>query len=290
MHRSYRCIILAIVGWLSLAAGSPPEQNRASEKPQTHQSAEQSLQQIATALQRQNETGDYQRECPQGKDNRRSDLCAQWKAADAAYESSLWTRRAFWLVFAEIFIAAVTMGAAIAAARFAWLAAKAAQDQLTHAKDVAAEELRAYVFRKDTRLHEFAPGRWRVQSQLVNTGKTPALDVRSYIQVRLTTYPINRSHIPQPIPIESVEPIASVGPGAEPNIWQEINLDTRTQGEITMGRQCVFVRVALQYRIYGGEVVTEPEREMIAVGSGFETLRLRMLKSRDCVKQKEKRA
>ncbi|MBM6576326.1 hypothetical protein KCP91_08070 [Microvirga sp. SRT01] len=57
--------------------------------------------------------------CKAGQDNRASDLCAQWKAADAAELSAVWTRNTFWVGLLGSVIAFVTLMAAVAAALYA---------------------------------------------------------------------------------------------------------------------------------------------------------------------------
>ncbi|RYG38885.1 MAG: hypothetical protein EON93_01175 [Burkholderiales bacterium] len=123
MPRGYRCIVLAAFGWLVLAA-SPPD-NRAQGKDQrAAQSAQQSLSDIAAALKSANEPKAPDPGCEQGRDNRNSDLCAQWKAADAAEESATWTRRTFWLTLGGLVIGGATLGAAVFAALYARDAAR----------------------------------------------------------------------------------------------------------------------------------------------------------------------
>ena len=71
--------------------------------------------------------------CAPGADNRASDLCAQWKAADAARLSAIWTRLAGLLAILGLAIGSGTLLAAIAAARYAREAAR----QAKRAADVA---------------------------------------------------------------------------------------------------------------------------------------------------------
>lgn len=70
-------------------------------------------------------TDETTKPCENGKDNRNSDLCAQWKAADAAKESAEWTRRTFWLGVVGSIIGFFTL---IAAGMAACYAKKAAEE------------------------------------------------------------------------------------------------------------------------------------------------------------------
>jgi hypothetical protein len=63
--------------------------------------------------------------CKQGEDDRKSNLCAQWKAADAAKESADWTQRTFLLGIVGAVIGVLTFVAAGAAAFYAKHAATA---------------------------------------------------------------------------------------------------------------------------------------------------------------------
>ncbi|MBW8294740.1 hypothetical protein [Sphingopyxis sp.] len=79
-------------------------------------------------------TQNADRPCAPGTEDRTSDLCAQWKAADAAEEAARWS---FWqmaLTGLGLLLGAITMGAAIAAAVYAKRAAKAAEDAVKTAE------------------------------------------------------------------------------------------------------------------------------------------------------------
>ena len=74
--------------------------------------------------------------CIAGKDNRKSDLCAQWKAADAAADAAWSAYAAFWAAIAGLLIGALTLIAA-------GLAAKFARDAAVHTETGADEARRA---------------------------------------------------------------------------------------------------------------------------------------------------
>ncbi len=89
-----------------------------------------------------NETPRIDRPCAQGEDDRYSDLCAQWKAADAAKESANWTRRAFWLGVLGVIVGGLTLGAAAAAALYAKAAADAGRRAADSADKMVGEAVR----------------------------------------------------------------------------------------------------------------------------------------------------
>lgn len=208
MIRGYRGIIVAVAG-LVLIGASPSKQGEAQS--QNAQPAEAVAEQIATASSAVPEQPIAPRPdegCKRGQDDRQSDLCAQWKAADAAFDGSRWS---FWqLVFTGVglILGAITMAAAIAAAMYAKRAAIATEDTVeiarktaseagdalaiaarnadaaaSHveiAKDSAERELRAYLSPENIKVTDFAAGlKPCFQFSPMNSGKTPAYDVIS---------------------------------------------------------------------------------------------------------------
>lgn len=157
MLRSDRGIILAAFGWLALTAASPEQ--KANDHNQADAASAKALQNIASAIQQANERSEPDAGCQPGQDARNSDLCAQWKAADAAKDSTDWARRAFWLALLGTFIGAFTLGAAGFAAWYARAAAKhtktganearraadAAERQIAVAEQSAEYQLRPYL-------------------------------------------------------------------------------------------------------------------------------------------------
>lgn len=93
MPRGYRCILVAFVGWLSLANAQSPRAETKQTEAQSNQSdtvttvALPPIQTIEPV-----DASELNRPCDPPKDQRDSDLCAQWKAADAARDAADWTR------------------------------------------------------------------------------------------------------------------------------------------------------------------------------------------------------
>lgn len=193
MSRGYRCIILAAFGWLILAA-LPSQGVQREEQANSAESIANSLQSISRSLEKTNKTSEYNPSCTPGQDNRRSDLCAQWKAADSAYEAATWTRRAYWLVLLGTVIGAATLGAAVAAAKYARdaaahteagsreakRAADAAEAGLSHARHVAETQLRAYIVstKEAFTLKEEESAEYIFTFEFKNSGQTPAHDLK----------------------------------------------------------------------------------------------------------------
>src|SRR5688500_5186382 len=111
------------------AVGLPQQHERAGQNTQTEQGQDKAA--PKAALPHVPKGKDYNPSCELGEDNRDSDLCAQWKAADAAYESSVWTRRASIAAVIATLVGAFTL---VAASFAAWYARQAARHTETGAK------------------------------------------------------------------------------------------------------------------------------------------------------------
>jgi hypothetical protein len=96
MLRSFRHIVFALVGWLTLAAAPAPNDSRHTNESNATKAVSRSLERIADAEAKQAETGEYQAPCAKGESNYQSDLCAQWQAARAATDAA---DSASWAVF-----------------------------------------------------------------------------------------------------------------------------------------------------------------------------------------------
>lgn len=173
MLRSYRSIVVATC-WLILAA-SPEQHPGPAAQSQSEKAVVQSLNEIAASLKEASHPPQADAGCKQGADNRQSDLCAQWKAADAAKESADWTRRAYWLALVGALTGALTLLAAGAAA---WYAREAAR-HTDRAANIAHDAYRPWIFIKNISVN---PQDWRVRGerfewvfQLENKGASTAI-------------------------------------------------------------------------------------------------------------------
>lgn len=92
MSRGYRCILIALVGWLSLAAQQPAANTQESETSTNLSKAAPQVAAPPVQTVKPVESPKLERPCESGNDDRESDLCAQWKAADAARDAADWTR------------------------------------------------------------------------------------------------------------------------------------------------------------------------------------------------------
>ncbi|WP_188063205.1 hypothetical protein [Sphingobium sp. KCTC 72723] len=196
MSGSYRYIILAAFGWLILAA-SPEKQAADRNQADAQNASTEALRNIATAIEQANERPEPDAGCEAGKDNRQSDLCAQWKAADAAKDSADWTRRTFWLGCVGAVIGAATL---IAAGFAAWYAKKAAIEtekgamaalnavvETRKSNEIAEKAIRPWVFVEvvDTNATKWMSEGWPFEFgfKLTNFGASPAIIDKILCQV-----------------------------------------------------------------------------------------------------------
>ena len=126
MLRGHRLFVLAL-GLILIGHGKPPEQGGQGEKPSIVTSTKQSLQDTATALNVANRPNRFGKPCTGGEDDRQSELCAQWRAADAAIATVFWAQGTFWV---GIILGIGTLVAAVAAAVFAARAVDTAERAL----------------------------------------------------------------------------------------------------------------------------------------------------------------
>jgi hypothetical protein len=123
MFRGYRGVFLAAVG-LTLIGAAPNKDgiNQTNQPPSQNPVADQ-LKEVAAAIKESNKSPQPDNGCKAGQDNRSSDLCAQWKAADAASNAAWWTFFAAITTVVGVIIGGFTL---IAASFAAWYAKKAA--------------------------------------------------------------------------------------------------------------------------------------------------------------------
>lgn len=165
MLRGYRCILIALVGWLSLAATADPHAQ--PKESATQQSIAKSLSDISTTLNEQAERAERAPEtqpCASGDDHRDSDLCAQWKAADAADRAAL---------FGGISILGIALAIGLTI------------QSNNIARDTAKRQLRAYIAVSDSQIRPDPIDANKVQAiiEFTNLGETPAIDVSAAIYI-----------------------------------------------------------------------------------------------------------
>jgi hypothetical protein len=195
MLRGCRLALIAAFGWLILAASPVHKQDAAaSNQAQPNSETAEALRNIASAIEEANKRPEPDAGCQPGQDDRRSDLCAQWKAADAASDSAWWTKSTFWLAIVGTLIGGGTLGAASYAAWYAKRAAEhtetgaieakraanAAEETLSETRTANATSLRPYVVFTVVEEEDKSPftRQTELKYMVKNFGQTPATNVR----------------------------------------------------------------------------------------------------------------
>lgn len=135
-------IICSCVLALALT-GASPQGDPAAVKNQANQEARPT--QPPPAAEQGDSSDQLYAACGSGEDNRESDLCAQWKAADSAKVAAVWTRQTGIFTGWGLVIGFVTMVAAIAAAVFAALASGHTKRSATIAENSYVADTRAWL-------------------------------------------------------------------------------------------------------------------------------------------------
>lgn len=126
--------------------------------------------------------------CPDRRDDRNSDLCAQWKAADAANESAVWTGRVGIMTGGGLLIGALTLLAAVAAAKFARDAARETKRSADLAESALRSLERPYLVLEIVKSGVERLGKKTtfgpVEYRFKNLGRSPAILTRRFLAYR----------------------------------------------------------------------------------------------------------
>ena len=209
MLRGYRLLFVA----LGLALASPSysqEAKRDQAKPSDNSASK--LERIALAVEKLPSAPTPDSGCQPGQDDRQSDLCAQWKAADATAEAARWTLWTFLTSLIGLCVGAGTLAAAWLAARWAKKAAdftetgaSAAVEAVAETRRIGEAQVRAYVSLVGIKVAKLDYGlEVRVLSK--NTGQSPAF-------IKSLTYSLHLSNNDKSEKV-TTEPM-SVGGGME---------------------------------------------------------------------------
>jgi hypothetical protein len=96
----YRSVFTALVGLILIGTDEPPKQAAQGQQGKAAQPQPKRSPSVAANTAKPVEaikSAEYERPCREGGENRNSDLCAQWKAADAAKNAADWAMRSFWI-------------------------------------------------------------------------------------------------------------------------------------------------------------------------------------------------
>lgn len=178
-----RSLAVAAIFIFSVAASPNVQRDQPTEHPADSKVAS-ALESIALSLKQASEPNREAADCPKGEEDRKSELCAQWKAADAADSSVL-------IALCGLIVGIITMGAAIGAAVFAKSAATHTRDGANAARDAVelskvqhAVQTRAYMTllglnkgkATDSVIDGVRGDYLVIGAQFKNVGSTPALN------------------------------------------------------------------------------------------------------------------
>jgi hypothetical protein len=191
--KGHRAMLVLLAGILLMGAVGSPKQSAKPEQSQELREATLALKEIAAAVKNAQSLDETKHPCDLKMPDRKSELCAQWKAADAANEATKWAARGFWvglggfigLILTLHYTRKAVLAAEIAtkdasqalavAERNAEAAAKLAQtSQLT-----AENELRAYIGTLGAAIFDLSSQNPRVIIDIKNFGQTPARIVKT---------------------------------------------------------------------------------------------------------------
>ena len=267
MPRGYRCIILAAVGFL-IGAAEPPKGGAGSQQATEQHEIADRLGDISASLQRANEPDRTTKPCSADKDDRNSDLCAQWKAADAAAKAA---EASWWQVYlgaGGVSVGLLTLIAAGAAAYYAreaarhtdrganeaGRAAKAAEDTLGEVVKTNTLQLRPYVSlvsfndeESDAPFDFSLAGRLRFKVQ--NFGSTPAKNVTIHRAGDMFATPIGDAQVNFRLPAEA---IGSLAPGQSVPVTTVFNdFPEDIFQRVSGGRESLVLRYRVEYSFNG---------------------------------------
>jgi hypothetical protein len=197
MLRGYRLYIAAL--GLALASANHANAEGGKQQPQTEQSATKSLSDIAAAnrqeAERAKRADQDEAPCGEGKYGSSADLCAQWKAADAASDSAWWA----WAAGVSSIISTMAV----------LLAIGLTYQANSIARDTARRQLRAYMSVTSCELEMIEDG-YILTATLNNCGQTPAYKTRISGESFADSYPLEEE---RPfLPLEDGYS-ATIGPG-----------------------------------------------------------------------------
>ena len=168
MHGSYRRILLAVFGWLILTAQSAdnrplPKQSSQTNKVEPREQLQSAAAVAAGAIREAGQFPKPDKGCTDRKDKRDSELCAQWKAADAARDAANY---GMW----SVFIGLVGSGLLV------WT--------LWETRSNSRRQLRAYVSVKviglDVTMYEDGGLNFAFRTLARNGGSTPAYNCNHF--------------------------------------------------------------------------------------------------------------
>lgn len=179
------------------------------------------------------EAPQYRQPCSNPKGQEESDLCAQWKAANAAEEGALWAKWGVWIAGASTIAVAIAIYLTIEANSIS--------------RDTAKRQLRAYIGMSVGGIEHFGTHDPVIAFTMTNSGETPAYRFRLIYKVDVCTES-ERPDIPDISALEG-KPFEQVAPGAGDltRCWFGKMLTRKLRRDIYRGRLHVYITGIAEY-------------------------------------------
>ena len=283
MPRVCRYFIFASFGIL-IGAAEPEREGRArNQQPAAHQTTQHVVPSALPPIVRTISTEKPDVGCDPNQPDRRSDLCAQWKAADAAYDAAKWSWWQLVVAFLGIGVGGGTLIAAINAARWAREAAQEtrrsadlAQDALAHTRAVTDLQIRPYVDVSHPSLKRVGRNRYRFKHYIRNSGAIPSRDVGGGYCAKIVNFPISKD-LP-PVAFEESSVFHAITPNARKPAWSIYYMDISDDELLAMARydKALVYWIYVEYRPLPHLPLERRELRVMAVGEDLARQRFRV--------------
>lgn len=236
MGRTLRIICGCVLASTLVGAAPSPSERAQAEQTQATQDLAKATEALARNVAEQaepRETPLLERPCEADQDQRNSDLCAQWTAADAAREAARW---AFWSTLvgiAGVIGLVLNLGQGRAALR-------RARDANEIARQFADRQLRPWMLFKGIEAQPNEDGSFTILVVWMNYGQSPAIDVE--VLTRWCSYVPNEEAAPinDIAEAEGIPVIVGVVPpeGRAPNIIEALSPEQFWNERLSLTSRC----------------------------------------------------
>lgn len=249
------------LGWISGYALNNPT----NERHQPYRYAADKPLEIdpATARGANSKPFEYRSPCDNPKGQTESDLCAQWKAANAAENSAFWTKWGFWIGVIGSALLLWQIILTREAVEDTSQATKAMERQNDIAEDTAKRQLRAYVDLKSADLSLCTEGKFpsdcahpeqRFADVVIqNYGLTPARNLVSAAGVCVKPFPPTEANPVGPIPEWVERAVGELPPGRTNGLPLEVTRSGPLYEGLIKGELAVYFYGEISYEDIFGE-------------------------------------
>jgi hypothetical protein len=205
--------------------------------------------------------------CQPGQDNRESDLCAQWKAADAADRAAWWSRYSGALSLIGLIGVA---GALLLTVQSNRIAARTSRLQLRP----YVLPIKPRISRVTERRGEDEVERWAIKFRIRNGGVTPARNVRCDLDAYYFELPVPR----EPLPRTFADPVEFAYIGPQETRWLMTRLDIPDDAEERLRHMeaAIVAVVAISYDFFDDETDRVPAHQYMAMGMDLDIGKMRV--------------